>query len=130
MAGSLRSENQMPRQVFSPPPVPGGAKSGTAAEASAKLSAKLKEHLKKVHGAPRRRGLQTKSVGADGMPSPRLIVMSRIEGQVIAFKCSDCDQVFSPPLVPCGARLWTPEEANAELSAKFKSHLKTVHGVW
>jgi hypothetical protein len=43
------------------------------------------------------------------------------------FKCSGCDQIFSPPPVRRGARPWTPDEATAKLAAEFSEHVEKAH---
>ena len=58
---------------------------------------------------------------------PTLILADHVAGAPIAFKCSDCDEVFSPPPVPRGARPWTPEEARAKLAAQFQEHVDKAH---
>jgi len=58
---------------------------------------------------------------------PTLILADHVAGAPIAFKCSDCDEVFSPPPVPRGARPWTPEEARAKLAAQFQEDIVKAH---
>jgi hypothetical protein len=43
------------------------------------------------------------------------------------FKCSACDQFFTPPPVPRGARPWTPEEARMKLAGEFSEHAENAH---
>jgi hypothetical protein len=43
------------------------------------------------------------------------------------FKSSACDQFFSPPPVPRGARPWTPDEATAKLAGEFNEHVEKAH---
>lgn len=43
------------------------------------------------------------------------------------FRCSACDQIFSPPPVPRGARPWTPDEARAKLAGEFNEHVEKAH---
>ena len=45
--------------------------------------------------------------GRDHMPT--LVVTDHVAGKPIAFKCSDCDEVFFPPPVPRGADLGRPK---------------------
>ena len=55
------------------------------------------------------------------------MVSNRIVGERMTLKCSDCDQIFSPPPVPRGARLWTADEATVKLAAEFREHVEKVH---
>lgn len=43
------------------------------------------------------------------------------------FKCSACEQIFSPPPVPRGARPWTADEAKAKLAGQFREHIEKAH---
>lgn len=43
------------------------------------------------------------------------------------FNCSACDQIFSPPAVPCGARPWMTDEARAKLTAEFSERAEKAH---
>jgi hypothetical protein len=43
------------------------------------------------------------------------------------FKCSACDQLFSPPPALRGARPWTPDEAKRELAAEFSERVEKAH---
>ena len=58
---------------------------------------------------------------------PKLMVTNRIASEGMTLKCSDCEQVFSPPPVPRGARPWTPDEATAKLAGEFREHVEKVH---
>jgi hypothetical protein len=58
---------------------------------------------------------------------PKLMVTNCIVGQRMTLKCSDCEQIFSPPPVPRGARPWTPDEATAKLAGEFREHVEKVH---
>ena len=58
---------------------------------------------------------------------PKLMLTNRITGEGMTLKCSDCDQIFSPPPVPRGARPWTPEEATAKVAAEFREHVEKIH---
>ena len=61
---------------------------------------------------------------------PTLVVTDHVAGTPIAFKCSDCDEVFFPPPAPRGARgarPWTPEEARAKLAGEFQEHIDKAH---
>ena len=58
---------------------------------------------------------------------PKLMVTNRTASEGMTLKCSDCEQVFSPPPVPRGARPWTPDEATAKLAGEFREHVEKVH---
>jgi hypothetical protein len=58
---------------------------------------------------------------------PTLIVTKHVGGEPISFKCSGCNEVFSPPPVQRGARPWTLEEARAKLAGQFEEHLENAH---
>ena len=58
---------------------------------------------------------------------PKLMLTKSTAGEGVTLRCSDCDQVFSPPPVPRGARPWTPEEATVKLAAEFRDHVEKVH---
>ena len=58
---------------------------------------------------------------------PKLMVTNRIASEGMTLKCSDCEQVFSPPPVPRGARPWTPDEATAKLAGEFREHVEKIH---
>jgi hypothetical protein len=53
---------------------------------------------------------------------PKLVLTTRER-----FKCSVCDQLFSPPPVPRGARPWTPDEARTKLAGEFSEHVEKAH---
>jgi len=57
----------------------------------------------------------------------KLMVTNRTAGEGMTLRCSDCDQVFSPPPVPRGARPWTPDEATVKLATEFREHVEKVH---
>jgi hypothetical protein len=57
---------------------------------------------------------------------PKLMRTKSTAGEGVTLRCSDCDQVFSPP-VPRGARPWTPDEAIAILASEFRDHVEKVH---
>jgi hypothetical protein len=58
---------------------------------------------------------------------PKLVLTNRIAGDAMTLKCSDCDQIFSPPPVARGARPWTADEATAKLAGEFREHVEKVH---
>jgi len=58
---------------------------------------------------------------------PKLMLVKSTAGEGVTLRCSDCDQVFSPPPVPRGARPWTPDEATVKLAAEFRDHVEKVH---
>ena len=58
---------------------------------------------------------------------PKLMLTKCTAGEGITLRCSDCDQVFSPPPVPRGARPWTPDEAIVKLASEFRDHVEKVH---
>jgi hypothetical protein len=53
---------------------------------------------------------------------PRLVMTSWLRGEVIAYKCSLCGQIF---LLPEDR---SPTEAAAEVMDAFKEHLREHHG--
>jgi len=57
----------------------------------------------------------------------KLMLTNSTVGERVTLRCSDCDQVFSPPPVPRGARPWTPDEATVKLAAEFREHVEKVH---
>jgi hypothetical protein len=58
---------------------------------------------------------------------PTLIVTRPIGGEFLGFKCSDCEEVFSPPSVPRWAKPWTLEEARAKVAGQFQDHVEKAH---
>jgi len=42
-------------------------------------------------------------------------------------KGSACDQLFSLPPVPRGARPWTPDEVRVRLAGEFNEHVEKAH---
>ena len=59
------------------------------------------------------------------MPAQRMPKLMATDAE--RFKCSACDQLFSPPPVPRGARPWTPDEARAKLAGEFNEHVEKAH---
>ena len=57
----------------------------------------------------------------------KLMLTNSTVGERVTLRCSDCDQVFSPPPVPRGARPWTPDEAIVKLASEFRDHVEKVH---
>jgi hypothetical protein len=58
---------------------------------------------------------------------PKLMLAMTTASEGVILRCSDCDQVFSPPPVPRGARPWTPDEAIVKLASEFRDHVEKVH---
>jgi hypothetical protein len=58
---------------------------------------------------------------------PALVVTNTVGGEAVNFKCSDCEEVFSPPSVPRGARPWTLEEARTKVAGQFQDHVEKAH---
>lgn len=52
---------------------------------------------------------------------PQLIVTEEIDGNAVAWRCSDCAQVFS-----ARGKL-TTEQKNDKVNAEFKSHVEENH---
>jgi len=54
---------------------------------------------------------------------PQLIVTEKIDGNPVAWRCSDCSQGFS-----ARGKL-TTQQRNGKVNAEFKSHLEESHNV-
>jgi hypothetical protein len=54
---------------------------------------------------------------------PELIVMEKIDGNPVAWRCSDCRQTFS-----VGGKL-TAQERYKLVTAEFKTHMEACHKV-
>ena len=52
---------------------------------------------------------------------PELVVTDWFEGEPIAYRCSQCEQVLFPP------EDRSPEDAVAEVQAAFQEHIGEVH---
>ena len=54
---------------------------------------------------------------------PELIVIDRIDGTPVAWRCSQCREVFSMP------GKFTTEERHNKVNAEFKAHLRRAHAI-
>ena len=57
----------------------------------------------------------------DGRPMAQLVVMEKIDGTPVAWRCSDCNQAFS-----AGRELNSQERLN-KVMAEFNSHMEERH---